>query len=235
MSQRPTLILIPGLLCDGALWADQVVALLDIADVQVADITESDTMVDLALDVLDDAPDEFALAGLSMGGYVAQEIMRQAPERVTHVAFLDTNARADLPEQTENRKRMMAIAEAGGLDKVVAEMLPNLIHPDHLGVPAIADIFGQMAARVGVEGFLNQQNAIMNRIDGRADLANTDCPALALCGEQDVMTPIKVHEEMVDCIGTNANLVVVPDSGHLSPIEQPAAVTAALRDWFKRA
>lgn len=232
MSQRPTLVLIPGLLCDGALWAHQIVALSDVADVLVADVSESDSMSELALDVLEDVPDEFAVAGLSMGGYVAQEIMRQAPERVTHLALLDTNARADLPEQSENRKRLMDIAKAGKLDNVVSEMLPNLIHPDHMKIPEIADVFGQMAARVEVEGFLNQQTAIMNRIDGRDDLAQINCPTLVLCGEQDALTPVKVHEEMVDGIGGNATLVVVPDSGHLSPIEQPEAVTDALRAWL---
>lgn len=232
MAGRQTLILIPGLLCDGALWADQVIALSDMVDVRVADITDADSMTDLAQDVLEDAPDEFALAGLSMGGYVAQEILRQQPGRVTHLALLDTNARADTPEQSQNRKRMMGIAEAGGLDQVVAQMLPNLIHPDHLKVPAIADAFGKMAERVGAEAFVDQQTAILNRVDGRADLAAINCPALVLCGEQDALTPLKVHEEMVDGIGANANLVVVPDCGHLSTLEKPQAVTSAMRAWL---
>ncbi|MBL4613248.1 MAG: alpha/beta hydrolase [Magnetovibrio sp.] len=233
MNTRPTLILIPGLLCDAALWARQVVDLSDLVDVQIADISDADSMAELAAGILDDAPDEFALAGLSMGGYVAQEIMRQEPNRVTHLAFVDTNARADLPEQSENRKRMMDIAQAGKLDGVVAEMLPNLIHPDHLKVPKIADVFGQMAANFDEEAFINQQTAIMNRQDGRAELAKISCPTLVLCGEQDALTPIKVHEEMVEGIGDNATLVVVPHSGHLSPIEQPDAVSAAMRAWLQ--
>lgn len=234
MKTRPTLILIPGLLCDAALWAHQVVALSNVIDVIVADITDADSLEVLAEQVLDEAPDEFALAGLSMGGYVVQEIMRQAPGRVTHLGLIDTNARADLPEQTENRKRLINIAQTGKLDGVVAEMLPNLIHPDHLKVPAIADVFGQMAARVGAEAYVDQQTAILNRVDGRADLAKIKCPTLVLCGAQDAMTPPAVHQEMVDAIGANAQLVVIPDCGHLSPLEQPEAVTAALRTWLQR-
>lgn len=233
MKSRPTLILIPGLMCDAALWAHQVVALSSVIDVIVADISDTDSMEELAEQVLDEAPDDFALAGLSMGGYVAQEMMRHAPSRVTHLGLIDTNARADLPEQSENRKRLIKIAETGKLDGVVEEMLPKLIHPDHLNVPTIANVFGQMAARLGPDVFVDQQTAIMNRVDGRADLANIKCPTLVLCGEQDALTPVDVHQEMVDGIGANAKLVVIPDCGHLSPIEQPEAVTAALRAWLQ--
>ncbi len=234
MSDEPTLILLPGLLCDAALWAAQVEGLADIADVRVADLTDANSMAGLAHGVLREAPERFALAGLSMGGYVAQEIMRQAPQRVTHLALIDTNARADTPEQSENRKRVMKLAEAGKLDQVVQEMLPNLLHPDNLHNPATADVFGQMAARIGVPAFLNQQTAIMNRVDGRADLARVECPTLILCGEQDALTPVKVHEEMLGSIGASAKMKVLADCGHLSPIEQPLAVTNTMRRWLSR-
>jgi len=233
MSTRPTLILIPGLLCDAALWAHQVVGLSDVADVQVADITGEITMVDLARSILVDAPDKFAVAGLSMGGYVAQEIMRQEPNRVTHLALLDTNARADTAVQSANRKALMTEAEAGGFDDIAPKLLPKLVNAEHARTPAIANVVLQMAARVGVNGFLNQQDAIMGRVDGRADLAHIDCPTLVLCGADDELTPPKVHEEMADGIGGNATLVMVPDCGHLSPLEQPQAVNAALRAWLR--
>jgi len=232
MSARPTLILIPGLLCDGALWAHQVVALSDIADVHVADIADEISMEDLAASVLDQAPDSFALAGLSMGGYVAQEIMRQDPGRVTHLALVDTNARADLPEQSEMRKALMAEADAGHFDEIAPKLLPKLVNAKHAKDPTIANVVLQMADRIGADGYHNQQTAILNRVDGRADLANITCPTLVLCGDEDELTPLAVHQEMVDGIGANASLVVVPDSGHLSPLEQPGAVTAAMRAWL---
>jgi len=229
MSDKITLILLPGLLCDAALWAHQVEGLADVAQVQVADLSGFDSMAGLAQSVLDVAPERFALAGLSMGGYVAQEIMRLAPERVKRLALLDTNARADLPEQSERRSTLMAEAESGGFAAIPPKLLPALVHPDHLG---LSDTVLGMAARVGVQGFLNQQNAIMGRIDGRAGLSSVDCPALVLCGADDQLTPVSAHEEMAAAIGANATLVVVPHCGHLSTLEQPDRVTVALRMWL---
>ncbi|MFC1673735.1 alpha/beta fold hydrolase [Pseudomonadota bacterium] len=225
------LIFLPGLLCDGALWAAQAEGLADIADVHVADLTGADTMEGLARAVLDTAPERFAVAGLSMGGYVAQEIMRQAPERVTHLAFLDTNARADLPEQSERRRALVAEAKSGDFADVGAQMLAVLVHPDFAA--DLRDTWLGMAERVGVQGYVNQQNAIMGRKDGRVDLAAVTCPTLVLCGEDDQLTPPDVHVEMVDAIGANATLVKIPHCGHLSTLEQPDAVTQALRAWLQ--
>lgn len=232
MEHKPVLILVPGLLCDRALWEPQIEALSDDYDVRVADITLSDSMEVLAMRLQGLAPGQFALAGLSMGGYVAQEVMRQCPERITHFALVDTNARADLAEQTENRKRTIALAEGGKLDAVVQEMAPNLVHPDHMDTAG--KVFGEMAERVGAEAFVRQQTAIMNRVDGRGDLSAIDCPTLILCGADDALTPVKVHEEMAEGIGDKAELVVIEHCGHLSPIEQPDAVTKAFRDWLAR-
>lgn len=232
MTDKRTLVLLPGLLCDAALWTYQKDTLSEIVNVQIADLTREDNIPDMARHVLARAPEKFALAGLSMGGYVAQEIMRQAPQRVSALALLDTNARADLPEQTERRKALMAQAEAGDFKGVTPKLLPALVHPDHAEIEAIRDIVLGMAERVGKDAFLRQQNAIMHRVDGRADLARIACPALVLCGEQDGLTPPKVHAEMAAAIGDNADMVVVPRCGHLSTIEQPEAVSAAMFDWL---
>lgn len=229
MSAKPTLILLPGLLCDDALWAHQTDGLADVADVRVADLTGGDTMAALAQSVLDQAPETFALAGLSMGGYVAQDILRRAPERVERVAFLDTNARADQPVQSARRRALMGEAEHGGFSDIPPKLVPVLVHPDHLN---LTDTVVGMAMRVGVQGFLNQQNAILGRVDGRAGLADVTCPALVLCGADDQLTPVAMHAEMAGAIGDTATLQVVPHCGHLSSLEQPAAVTAALRAWL---
>lgn len=233
MSDKPTLILLPGLLCDEALWAHQVEHLSARAEVTVADLTREDNLPDMARHVLARAPQTFALAGLSMGGYVAQEIMRQAPERVARLALVDTNARADTPEQSARRRGFMAEAEAGDFKGVTGKLLPNLVHPDHLELPQVRDTVLGMAERVGKDAFLRQQNAILHRPDGRADLARVSCPTLVLCGEDDAMTPPAVHEEMVDAIGASATLVTVPECGHLSPLEKPDAVTNALWQWLE--
>lgn len=233
MSDKRTLILLPGLLCDDALWAHQIAFLDEIVDVHVADLTSENNLPGLARHVLAFAPDHFCLAGLSMGGYVAQEIMRQEPRRVQALALLDTNARADTPEQTERRKALIQDAEEGRFLGIAPKLLPSLVHPDHTGDPDIADVVLDMAQRVGKDAFLRQQNAIMNRVDGRMELCNIDCPTLVLCGEEDAVTPPKMHREMVDAIGDNADLVTVEHCGHLSALEQPEAVSAAMFDWLQ--
>ncbi|MDH5187804.1 MAG: alpha/beta hydrolase [Rhodospirillaceae bacterium] len=228
------LILIPGLLNDERLWAHQVSALGDVADVEVADITREDNIPDLARAVLRRAPEKFSLAGLSMGGYVAQEIMRQEPNRIERLALVDTSARADTPEQTKRRKSMMELATHGKFRGVTPMLLPNLVHPDHVNKPGIGDVVLQMAENIGKDAFLRQQTALMHRVDSRPDLKNINCPTLILCGREDMLTPPEIHQEMADGIGDSATLVVVEHSGHLAPLEQPEAVNNAFRKWMQR-
>lgn len=232
MSRIP-LVLVPGLLCDDELFAPQREALADVADISIADVANDDSMEGFARRLLKDAPQRFAVAGLSMGGYIAQEVVRQAPERVLGIGLLDTNARADRPEQMEMREGFMARAESGDFDVVCDEMYPMLVAPSRLEDTALKDRIAAMAARVGVTGFLRQQTAIMNRPDGRGDLARIQVPALVLCGAEDSMTPPKVHQEMVDKLPA-ADYVVIDGCGHMSTLEAPEAVNDALRTWLAR-
>lgn len=225
------LVLIPGLLCDHALWAHQVRYLSDTADVTVADVTRDDTLAAMAERVLAEAPRTFALAGLSMGGYVAQEIMRQAPERVERLALLATNARADSAEKVANRQELIRLADLGKFKGVTPRLLPNLIHPSRLKDPAVADVVMEMAGRVGQEAFKRQQHAIMTRNDGRADLAAIRVPTVVICGREDALSSVELHREMAEGIA-GGKLVVIEDCGHLSPLERPYAVTAVMRYWL---
>jgi pimeloyl-ACP methyl ester carboxylesterase len=225
------LVLLPGLLNDHRLWAAQAAALAGTVRVTVADLTRDDSLAGMAARVLAAAPARFALAGLSMGGYVAMEIMRRAPERVERLALLDTTARPDLPDQTQRRKDAVALAGAGGFDKIMPSMLPLLLHPDHLADPAITGLAKDMARAVGAEAFARQQAAIMARPDSRDSLRAVGCPALVLCGAEDGPTPPDRHDEMAALI-PGARRVTVPHCGHLSPIERPEAVTAELRAWL---
>ena len=228
------LVLIPGLLCDEHLWAHQVRDLAEVADIEVADITREDNIADLARAVLRRAPEKFSLAGLSMGGYVAHEIMRQEPDRVERLALVDTSARSDTPENTKKRKSMMDLAMHGKFKGVTPLLLPNLVHPDHVEKTGVGDVVLQMAENVGKDAFLRQQTALMHRIDSRPDLANINCPTLVLCGRDDALTPVEVHQEMADGIGDNAKLVVIEHSGHLAPLEQPEEVNRAFKQWMQR-
>jgi len=226
------LLLLPGLLCDHRLWQDQVAGLSDIAAPQVADLTEDASLGGMALRALAAAPPRFALAGLSMGGYVALEILRRAPERVTHLALLDTGARADTEEQARRRRGLMALTRSGQFKGVTPRLLPSLLHPAHVDGP-LGHAVREMAERVGREAFLRQQQAILARPDSRPMLPGIAVPTLVAVGEQDILTPPELAEEMAAAI-PEATLARIPESGHLPSMEQPAAVNALLREWLAR-
>jgi pimeloyl-ACP methyl ester carboxylesterase len=226
------LVLVPGLLCDAQLWRPQAEHLADIADIWIADHTRSDTMAGVARDVLADAPfARFALAGLSMGGYIAFEILRQAPQRVERLALLDTAAGAEQAAQTQKRLAFIDMAERGSFPEVTETLLPLLLHPSRQGEKILADIVRSMAANVGKEAFVRQQHAIMSRADSLPLLASIACPALVLCGRQDALTPLARHQDIAAGI-KGSHLEVIEDCGHLSTLEQPAEVNAALRRWL---
>lgn len=229
MTAKTPLFLLPGLLCDRALWEPQLAGLADIAEMTVGDLTQSDTVGGMAEDVLRIAPERFALAGLSMGGYVSFEIMRRAPERVTRLALLDTSARADKPEQTKERREMIALAKQGKFKGVTPMLLPRWVH--RLDEPAIVATVTAMTQRVGGETFIRQQTAIMGRPDSRPGLSRIHCPTLVLCGHEDKGTPPELHREIAADI-PNARLVIIPDCGHLSTLERPEAVNREMRRWL---
>jgi pimeloyl-ACP methyl ester carboxylesterase len=232
MAEKPTLILLPGLLCTEALWGPQVEGLSDLAEISVADLTGADSMRGMAESVLAGAPERFALAGLSMGGYVAQEIMRIAPGRVERLALLDTSARADTAERREARLEQIRMAREGRFGEVVeGRFLPAMMNPANPFGPELRATVRAMCDAVGPEAFVRQQTAIMSRPDGRADLSRIACPTLVLCGRQDQPTPADLHEEMAAAI-PGAKLVVIEDCGHLSTIERPDEVNAAMREWL---
>jgi pimeloyl-ACP methyl ester carboxylesterase len=183
--------------------------------------------------VLRDAPwNEFTLAGLSMGGYVAMEVMRQAPERVTRLALLDSRARPETPDETKRRQQLMKLAQSErGFTPVTSRMLPLILHPSRVKDARLTKTVRDMAERTGVEPYLRQQHAIISRPDFRPGLPNIKCPTLVLCGRQDQLTPPECSEEMAAAI-PGAKLVLVEECGHLSTLERPEIVNAALREWL---
>lgn len=230
--EKTPLVLVPGLLCDRQLWQSQLEKLADIADIWVADHTRADAMAGVARDVLADAPfASFALAGLSMGGYIALEMMRQAPRRIARLALLDTAAGAELPEQTQRRLNLIAFAERGHFDRVTETLLPLLIHSARQGERSLTDSIKFMARNIGKDAFIRQEHAIMSRADSLGLLGSISCPTLVLCGRQDALTPLAGHEEIAAGI-KGARLQVIEDCGHLSTMEKPAEVNAALRRWL---
>jgi pimeloyl-ACP methyl ester carboxylesterase len=228
---KPNLLLIPGLLCDRRLWQAQVDALRHSAECVVADVAGRNTIAALATAAIAKMPPgPFAVAGLSMGGYVALEVVRQAAARVAGLALLDTTARPDSDQATADRQRMMKLAETD-FDRVVNALLPKLLLPAHMRDAAMVATVKAMAKSTGAQAYCRQQEAIIGRIDSRPHLAKIACPTLVLCGREDTLTPLALHEEMANAI-PGSRLVVAPQCGHLSPLEQPQFVSMNLVHWL---
>jgi pimeloyl-ACP methyl ester carboxylesterase len=226
------LVLVPGLNCSARLYADQIPVLWRFGPVQVADHTRDDSMDAIAMRILAAAPPRFALAGLSMGGYIAQTIIRQAPGRVEKLALLDTSARPETPEQTARRKPQIALAESGRFGEVPALQFPVFVHRNRRGDEALRQRVRLMADETGAQAFLRQQHAIIDRADARPLLPSIKCPTLVLVGDGDELTPPSLAQELAAGI-PGSRLVVVPDCGHLSTMERPEAVNAALVQWLE--
>jgi pimeloyl-ACP methyl ester carboxylesterase len=229
MTERPT-VFIPGLLCSPRLFAEQLPAVWRLGPVTVARHHDDSVRV-IAQRILSAAPPRFALVGLSMGGYVAFEIMRQAPERVTRLALLDTTARPDTPELTRRRRDQVALAQSGQFGEVVDVLFRLWVRPERHDDAGLRQAVRTMAEETGPVVFARQQTAIMNRPDSRPGLAAIRCPTLVLVGAQDGLTTPEQATEISDGV-PQARLAVVPRCGHLSTLEQPAAVTGILVDWL---
>jgi pimeloyl-ACP methyl ester carboxylesterase len=188
-------------------------------------------MEGIARSILAKAPPRFALAGLSMGGYIAYEILRQAPERVERLALLDTGVAADTPERTAGRRALIATAEREGVARVQEQLLPVLVHKARLVDEVLVGAVVQMAVDTGLDAFKRQEEAIIGRPDSRPLLALIRCPTLVLAGEQDALTPAELAREIAAGI-PGARLEIVPECGHLSTMERPDAVSRALRAWL---
>ena len=221
------LILLPGMMCDARLFGPQTAALA----ATVLPITLADTVADLAATVLDQAPDRFALAGLSMGGIVAMEVVRQAPDRVAGLALMDTNPLAEDAAVKARRQPQIEKVAAGGLVDVIRdEMKPNYLAAGP-GRGAILDLCMDMALSLGPEVFIRQSRALRDRPDQTGTLRAFDRPALVLCGRHDRLCPLSRHELMADLL-PRSRLQVIEGAGHLPTLEKPKETTAALRRWL---
>lgn len=229
---RTPLLFLPGLLCDKRLWRDQAEALSDIAEPFIADLTRDDSIAAMAARALAAAPGRFALAALSMGGYVAFEILRQAPERVTRLALFDTSAGPDDAQRVAQRKAGIESLKIGRFVGVTTRLLPRLVHASHIAGPVGEDLKA-MAARVGGEAFLRQQQAILGRPDSRPLLPGITVPTLVAVGDQDVLTPLEdaleIHHGIV---GSHFHLFKA--CGHLPALERPEETSDVLRAWIAR-
>jgi len=230
---KEKLILIPGMLCDERLWAFQVNGVAGLAEAIVWMPVGAETIPELAKRLLAEAPERFALAGLSMGGYLALEIARVAPERLTRVALIDTTPLPDSSERTAMRQKTIERAERGEFEAFYGEMLlPRLIHTDRLTDAALVATVRGMAMSLGPKVFVQQTRAVMGRQNYVPVLPGISCPTVVVCGKQDVICPVDDHRLMADTI-PGAKFVVIDECGHLASIERPHAVTSVLQYWLQ--
>lgn len=226
------LVLLPGMMCDARLFAPQIAAFSAHMPVMVMPLSGARTVQDLARDILDHAPATFALAGLSMGGIVAMEVIRQAPERITRLALLDTNPKAERAEVSANRERQKQLVRAGQLRAVMRdEMKPNYL-TDGPRKQAILDLCADMAEGIGPQGFLSQSEALAARPDQCATLRAVTVPTLVLCGREDALCPVERHE-LMHALVPHSELVIIEGAGHLPTLEQPEQTNEALRQWMQ--
>ncbi|MGV8960250.1 MAG: alpha/beta fold hydrolase [Stenotrophomonas sp.] len=227
---RIPLLLLPGLLNDATLWRDQIAGLSDIADCHVGDLTGHDSLRAVTQSVLAAAPPRFALAGFSLGGYIAQEILRQAPQRVQRLALLGSSFRADSPERAAQRLAQQAtVRMAGSFHGFGDKLMRSYIDASRLQDAALVDTVRAMTTRLGADVFLRQSR--IERIDGRDVLCGYADPLLVVCGQNDLITPPAISREIV-AMAPQARLHVLPHCGHLAPLEQPVAVLQAMRQWL---
>ena len=226
------ILLLPGMMCDERLWSHQTKAMS--VPVYVADTSKADNFKDMAAQVLAAAPPSFAMAGLSMGGILAFEIWRQSPERVTHLALLDTNPHPDAPNKKAMRFEQIEAAASGRLEELAIESLkPLYLAEKNRNDETMLKTILEMALDLGPEVFERQSLAVMNRPDSVPTLATISCPTSVMCGLEDTICPVRFHEFMAREI-PNANLAVIDDCGHLSSMEQPTIITEELLHLFAK-
>ena len=234
MDNTMPILLVPGLLSSPRVFAPVLPALWRFGPITVANHIRDDNMGAIARRILAEAPPRFALAGHSMGGHIAFEIMRQAPDRVAKLALINTTARTDTQEATERRRSLMQRATSGHYHAMLDEIFPRLVHPSRQTDASLRQLLHDMGDDVGVDGFVRQQTAIIARVDSRPVLAWIKCPTLVLTADEDNLAPNVLSKEMADGIH-GAKLVMLQNCGHMPHSEQPEATAAALVEWLRGA
>lgn len=233
---KPTLMLLPGLMCDQRVWQPQIDALSDAWDCRVPDYDFADDLGAMAEHVLSMAPERFALAGHSMGGRVALEVMRRAPERVLRLAMLDTGYKALADgeageREVAGRMRLVEIAQCQGTGVMGEDWVQGMVHPDRLSDAALLAEIVEMIGSKTVATFERQIHALIHRPDGTEVLQAIRCPTTFICGSHDSWSPVSQHQEMAELV-RHSRVVTIEDAGHMSTMERPDAMNEAFWQWL---
>jgi pimeloyl-ACP methyl ester carboxylesterase len=232
----PHLLLLPGLACDAEVWKHQARALAGIASVEIPDYGSADSLPEMARVAIARAPESFAVAGHSMGGRVALEILRRVPERVAGLAILDTAYQPWIPGEAGEREKTeragyVKIAQSQGMREMARQWLQKMVHPSRLGDAPLIDAIIEMFGRKSPDVFAGQIKALLDRPDAMPVLVGARCPTMVMCGREDAWALLEVHRRMAALV-PHSRLVVIENCGHMAPMERPEAVTAALAGWF---
>ncbi len=233
MSRKPSLAFACAHLTDERLYAAQVAALEVDYECSVFAFRDHDALGGMAEELLAKTPARFTLIGLSLGGYLAFEIIRRQLQRLERLVLMDTTAVADHPARRAGRLADMAKVREGGIDALIPELPARWLHPAHVQRTELTDLMSAMARSIGARGQLNQQTAMLARPDSHADLERVRVPTLLVCGRQDPVTPVVDHEAMAARVH-GARLEIIEKCGHLSTIEQPDMVNRVLGDWLRK-
>ncbi len=229
---KTTLFLLPGLLCDEQVWAHQVQYLTGLVDIRIPDFSQFDSLDAMADAVLQQAPDKFMVAGHSMGGRVALQLLHKAPERISKLALLDTGTHAVKPGEAEKRQVLIDLAEKEGMGALARAWAPPMVHPARHSDAALMEAIYAMVERYDLQGFRNQIKALLGRPDALPFLAQAPAGTLVLCGREDMWSPPAQHEVISRALQDQPPVTIIDNSGHMAPMEQPEAVSVALRKWL---
>lgn len=227
-------LFLPGQLTDERLWTPMLAAMPSgLITPHFVDLTRGDTVAAYARHVLSGPPEDFILVALSLGGYVSFEILRQSPHRVKGLILFNTSARSDDAEKLEERERVKNAVEVGKFTGVTNRLMPTIVHPRQLGNRSVTDTVMQMAAHIGQDGFLKQQNAIMGRFDSRDLLPRIQVPTLIIGGDSDQRTPPELQQEIAGLV-PGAEFHLLDKVGHLAPLEEPVKCAQLLTEFIER-
>jgi len=230
--EKINLVLVPGLLSTDLLWRKQLEALADLADVRVTQQhLRHQSCNAIAEAILEESPPNFAIAGSSMGGYIALLVKKKGDARVSHICLMGSTSSTKLEEQMERRRKMMELAEQGAFEEIKQQMMEVFFNANNLKTTSMRSVVDTMAEVVGLDRFIQQLKALMDGGDLRSDLENIDCPALIICGDEDKLLPLQLSREISEGI-RNSKLVTIKGAGHLLPLERPETVSELMRQWL---
>lgn len=228
---KPTLVLVPGLLCDETVWQPVVDMFSGQLPILIGDCSTQDSITQMAKDVLNSVEGDLFVAGHSMGARVAMEIVRQAPDRVKKLLLADTGVHPKNDSEEAKREVMLDLANDHGMRALADKWLPPMVHPDRLGDNKLMGALTQMVERKSAQLHVRQITALLNRPNALSMLGDISCPTLLVTGRQDSWSPVEQHEAMLPHLN-NARLVVIEDAGHFAPLEQPEAFVSVVEDWL---